>query len=334
METKFSPEKMKKYGVKESELRLATEEEKQSADRMRPSVSYWKDALRRFWRNKLGVVMLILLVCILLAAILVPELSPYSYKAQSKELRQGPSWSHPFGTDKLGRDILVRVMWGTRISLIIGFVTMILVCIIGITYGGISAYAGGWTDNIMMRIVDFMMSVPSMLIIILLSVVLRDPMKSLLSDPRFSGLASIGAGLLSMFLVLGLFNWLGMARTVRGALMTNRTAEFVLSAEAMGGKRGWVLKKHLLPNAIGVIIISATGVVPGAIMTESFLSFIGLGVSAPMPSLGYMASDALNGMQSYPLNLVWPTAMICLITLSFNIVGDALRDALDPRMRK
>ena len=327
-------EMLEKYGITEEDLAPATKEEKQTADKMRPSVTYWRDAWRRFRRNKLGMVMLFILIFIILAAIFVPVISPYTYKGQSDDIRQGPSWSHPFGTDKLGRDTLVRVMYGTRISLLIGFVTMVLVCIIGITYGGIAAYAGGWTDNIMMRIVDLMMSVPNMLVIILLSVVLRDPMKNLLTNPRFAGFASIGSGLLSIFLVLGLFNWLGMARAVRGALMMNRNQEYVLASETMGAKRGWVLKKHLLPNAIGIIIISATGVVPGAIMTESFLSFIGLGVAAPMPSLGYMANDALNGIQSYPMNMIYPAAIICLITLSFNIVGDAMRDALDPRMRK
>ena len=144
----------------------------------------------------------------------------------------------------------------------------------------------------------------------------------------------MGSGLISIFIVLALFNWLGMARSVRGALLMNRNQEYVLAAEAMGAKSKWVIKRHLLPNSIGVIIISATGVVPSAIMTESFLSFIGLGVAAPVPSLGSMASDALNGIISYPLNMVYPAVIISLIILCFNVLGDALRDALDPRMRK
>lgn len=327
-------ELLEKYGISEEDLALATPEEKQTADRMRPSVTYWRDAWRRFRRNKLAMVMLFLLIALILLAIFTPIISPYTFKGQSDDIRSGPSWQHPLGTDKLGRDILVRVMYGTRISLLVGFVTMVLVCIIGITYGGISAYAGGWTDNIMMRFVDLMMSIPNTLIIILLSVVLHEPIKTLLSNPNLSQLARVGSGLISIFIVLGLFNWLGMARVVRGALMMNRFQEYVLASEQMGAKRGWILKKHLLPNAVGIIIISATGVVPGAIMTESFLSFIGLGVSAPIPSLGSMANDALNGIQSYPMNMVYPALMICLITLSFNIVGDAMRDALDPRMRK
>ena len=211
---------------------------------------------------------------------------------------------------------------------------MALVCLIGITYGGIAAYVGGLADNLMMRFVDLMMTIPSMLIIILLSVVLRDPMEALFTNKTFSGLATIGSGLISIFLVLALFNWLGMARAVRASLLMNRSQEYVLASEAMGAKSKWVLVKHLLPNSIGVIIISATGVVPGAIMTESFLSFIGLGVAAPMPSLGSMANTALNGIISYPQNMIYPAVLISLIILCFNILGDALRDALDPKMRK
>ena len=331
---KIDENALEKLGLTEAELQPATAEEKAANDQMRPSVGYWKDAFRRFRRNKMALVMLGILLFIILCAIIIPEISPYTFKGQSRDLRQGPSWKHLLGTDKLGRDILVRVMYGTRISLLVGAVTMVLVCFIGITYGAIAAWVGGLCDNLMMRFVDLMMTVPSMLIIILLSVVLRDPIKKMLSNPQWTSIASIGSGLISIFIVLALFNWLGMARAVRGALLMNRTQEYVLASEAMGAKASWVVKKHLLPNAIGIIIISATGVIPGAIMTESFLSFIGLGVAAPVPSLGSMANDALNGIISYPLNMVYPAAIICLIILCFNVVGDALRDALDPRMRK
>ena len=333
-EPKYNAAALSELGLTPEDLAPATAEEKAANDQMRPSVGYWKDAMRRFRRNKLAMVMLGLLIFIILCAILIPVFSPYTYKGQSRDVRQGPSFAHPFGTDKLGRDILVRVMYGTRISLLVGVVTMVLVCLIGITYGAVAAWIGRLVDNLMMRFVDLMMTVPSMLIIILLSVVLRDPIKNMLADPRWTSLASIGSGLISIFLVLALFNWLGMARAVRGALLMNRNQEYVLASEGMGAKASWVVRKHLLPNAVGIIIISATGVVPGAIMTESFLSFIGLGVAAPVPSLGSMANDALNGIISYPMNMVYPAAIICLIILCFNIVGDALRDALDPRMRK
>lgn len=333
MNSTLNAEALKKLNISAEELQPASSEEKAANDQMRPSVSYWKDAMHRFTRNKLAMCMLALLIFIILCAVLGPVISPYTYKGQSADVRQGPSLAHPFGTDKLGRDLFVRVMYGTRISLLVGAVTMILVCIIGITYGSISAYSGGMVDNLMMRFVDLMNTIPSTLIIILLSVVMRDPLKALMTHPMFSGLAGVGSGLISIFIVLALFNWTGMARSVRGALIMNRGQEYVLASEAMGAKSGWVIRKHLIPNSVGVIIISATGVVPSAIMTESFLSFIGLGVAAPVPSLGSMANDALNGIISYPLNMLLPAMIICLIILCFNVVGDALRDALDPRMR-
>ena len=330
----YNLEKLKQYNVAADELDLATTSEKEGIDQMRPSVTYWKDAFSRFRRNKLAIVMFFLLTAIVLLAIFGPIFSPYSYKEQSRDVREGPSWRHLLGTDNLGRDQFTRLMYGTRISLLVGVVTMVLVCLIGITYGGIAAYVGGIADNLMMRFVDLMMTIPSMLIIILLSVVLRDPLEALFSNKTFSGLATIGSGLISIFLVLALFNWLGMARAVRASLLMNRSQEYVLASEAMGAKSKWVLVKHLLPNSIGVIIISATGVVPGAIMTESFLSFIGLGVAAPMPSLGSMANTALNGIISYPQNMLYPAFLISMIILCFNILGDALRDAMDPKMRK
>lgn len=328
------PDILHRYGVVLEDLTLVSAEEREGMDHMRPSVSYWRDALHRFSRNKLAIFMFFVLVVIILLAIFGPMLSPYTYKDQSRDVRQGPSLRHLFGTDKLGRDIFTRVMYGTRISLSVGLVTMVLVCLIGITYGGIAAYMGGWYDNLMMRFVDLMMTIPSILIIILLSVVIREPLKALLTNKTLTGIASMGAGLISIFLVLALFNWLGMARNVRGSLLMNRTQEYVLASEAMGARSKWVLTRHLLPNSIGIIIISATGVVPSAIMTESFLSFIGLGVSAPVPSLGSMANDALNGIISFPMNMVYPAVLISLIILCFNVLGDSLRDALDPRMRR
>jgi oligopeptide transport system permease protein len=329
-----SPALLAQYGVDPSDLALASAQAKSAADQMRPAVRYWSDAARRFSRNKLAMAMLIILTAIILCAILAPVISPYTYKGQSRDVRQGPSLAHPFGTDKLGRDVFVRVMYGTRISLLVGFVTMALVGLIGVTYGGVAAYLGGWWDNLMMRFVDLMMTIPSLLIIIILSVALRDPLLSLLTDPRFTSLAQLGSGLISIFIVLALFNWLGMARAVRGALLMNRNQEYVLAAEGMGGSSRWIISRHMLPNSIGVIIINATGIVPGAIMTESFLSFIGLGVAAPIPSLGSMANDALNGISSFPNLMIFPAAIISMIILCFNILGDALRDALDPRMRK
>jgi oligopeptide transport system permease protein len=325
---------LEERGITAEDLKAATPEERESIDLMRPSVSYWKDAMSRFGRNKLAMFMLGLILLIVLLAVFVPVVSPYTYKGQTTDLRQGPSWAHLFGTDKLGRDTFTRVMWGTRISLLVGVVTMVLVLIIGIAYGGVAAFFGGIVDNLMMRFIDLMMTIPSLLLIILLSVIIRDPLTDMMTNPKFAGFASLGSGLLSIFVVFALFNWVGMARSVRGALLMNRNQEYVLAAQAMGAKSKWIITKHLVPNSMGVVIISATAIVPNAIMTESFLSFIGLGVSAPIPSLGSMCSDALNGIMSFPMNMAYPAIMISLIILCFNVLGDALRDALDPRLRK
>jgi oligopeptide transport system permease protein len=325
---------MEEYGLTEEDLRPAAAADKQAADQVRPSVSYWQDARRRFIGNKVAVTMLIILALIVLAAIVGPILSPYTYKSQSRDVRQGPSLEHPFGTDKLGRDLFVRVMFGTRISLFVGIVTSFSVLIIGLAYGGISAYAGGWVDNIMMRFVDLMMTIPTILIIIIISVVTRDLFTDLLTNPKFASIAAMGSGLISILVVFAMFNWIGMARSVRGALLMNRSQEYVMASEAMGAKASWIITRHLLPNSIGIIIINATGIIPGAIGMESFLSFIGLGVAAPVPSLGSLASDALNGIISYPFNILVSAGLISLIMLSFNVIGDSLRDALDPRLRK
>jgi oligopeptide transport system permease protein len=336
MRGEFQPdsELMKEYGLAPDDLLPASAEDKEATDQIRPSVSYWQDAKKRFMRNKVGMAMLIVLAIIVLAAILGPMLSPYTYQSQSRDVRLGPSLSHPFGTDRLGRDTFTRVMFGTRVSLFVGVATSFSVLIIGLAYGGISAYVGGWADNIMMRFVDLMMTIPTVLIVIILSVATRDIFTSLLTNPRYAAIASMGSGLISILAVFSMFNWIGMARTVRGALLMNRSQEYVMASEAFGAKAGWIITKHLLPNSIGIIIISATGIIPGAIAMESFLSFIGLGVAAPVPSLGSLAADALNGIISYPLNIIVSSGLISMLMLSFNVIGDSLRDALDPRLRK
>ncbi|MDR1438637.1 MAG: ABC transporter permease [Clostridiales bacterium] len=325
---------MERYGVSAADLAPASAEDRQATDRARPSESYWRGAAKRFARNKVGMAMLIVLAIVVLFAILGPIVSPYTYHGQSRDVRQGPSAAHLFGTDRLGRDVFTRVMFGTRISLFVGVVTSFSVLIVGLAYGGISAYVGGWVDNVMMRFVDLMMTIPTILIIIILSVATRDIFTSLLADPRYAAIASMGSGLMSILAVFSMFNWIGMARTVRGALLMNRSQEYVMASESFGAKAGWIITKHLLPNSIGIVIINATAVIPGAIAMESFLSFIGLGVAAPVPSLGSLAADALNGIISYPLNILVSSGLISIIMLSFNVIGDTLRDALDPRLRR
>ena len=198
-------------------------------------------------------------------------------------------------------------------------------------YGSISGYLGGKVDLIMMRIVDIIYSLPDMLMIILLSVVLKETLKPLIEG---TVLAKVGVNMISLFVVFGCLYWVGMARLVRGQILSIKENEYILAARAIGAKPGRIIKKHILPNCISVIIISTALQIPSAIFTESFLSFVGLGVQAPMPSLGSLANAAREGLQSYPHKLIFPAIVICLLVLAFNLLGDGLRDAFDPKLRR
>ncbi|QVK19999.1 ABC transporter permease [Mycoplasmatota bacterium] len=224
--------------------------------------------------------------------------------------------SYPWGTDQLGRDILTRVMYGARISLTVALVATLVNLLIGVTYGSIAGYEGGNTDNIMMRIVDIINSIPLVLYVILLMVLLND------------------SGLYTIILALGTVYWVNMARLVRGQVLGLKEQEYVLAARTMGVKKGKIILRHLIPNAMGPIIVSMTMMIPSAVFTESFLSFIGIGVSAPQASWGTLANDALGGLTSFPYQLFFPASAIAITMLAFNFLGDGLRDALDPRLRK
>ena len=334
-------------------LEPATAQEKEYISRMRPSSTFFRDGVKRLLRNKVATVSLILIVLITLASIILPYVWPYSYdkmlgvtpgrpadssynnlapftygKTELKRMEAGEKiFPHIFGTDAHGRDYFIRVVYGTRISLAVGFFASIIVLLIGMVIGSIAGYCGGKVDLIIMRIVDIIYSLPDMLVIILLAVVLGRTL-----NVEGTVLEKIGSNIISMFIVFGLLYWVSMARLIRGQILSLREQEYVLSAQATGARGSWIIRKHLLPNCISVVIISTALQIPNAIFTESFLSFLGLGVNAPMPSLGSLASDALNGITSYTYRLVIPAVVICLIVLSLNLFGDGLRDAFDPKL--
>ncbi len=283
---------------------------------VRPSVSYWRDAWRRFKKNKASMAGLIFIGILILCAIFAPLLTPYEYYEQDLlRVNELPSFAHPFGLDHFGRDILTRVLYGARISLMVGFAAAFFTIFIGILYGGIAGFAGGRVDVIMMRVLEVLNGVPNMLVLILLMVLL-------------------GPGLLSIVLAMSFTAWIGMARMVRGEVLRLREQEFVLAARVMGISNKNILLRHLVPNAIGIILVNLTFTIPNAIFNEAFLSFLGLGVSAPMASWGVLSSEAVTTFQTYPTQLLFPSLAIMFTILSFNYLGDGLRDSLDPKMRK
>lgn len=256
------------------------------------------------------------------------NMAPFTYS--EKELAYmaegGEVFPHIMGTDSMGRDYFIRVIYGTRVSLTVGLFAAVIVLLIGVVYGSISGYFGGKVDMVMMRIVDIIYSLPDMLMVVLLSVVLRE----VINVDAFPALQKIGTNMISMFIVFALLYWTGMARMVRGQILTVKQNEYILAARVSGAKDSRIIRRHILPNIVSVIIIAAALQIPSAIFTESFLSFIGLGVQAPMPSLGSLANEARAGITQYPYKLLFPAGMICLITLAFNLLGDGLRDAFDP----
>lgn len=433
------------YGLNDDDFQSASSEEKESMVVLRKSVSYWKDAARRFKKNRVSMVALVIFVLILLFAFLGPALIPYDYESQyrvSKNLEpraysseeekirgiadsvdgfyatslqpgsvttldkgnyyiehegnfyyftlekkiknsvivldsnsgeklyyaattsifkdkingknvikysgeeiQGAKklnlktkvFPHYFGTDSSGRDLMARTMYGARVSIIIGIAAAIIVLFIGSVYGAISGLSGGAVDFVMMRIVELIYSIPEVLIVLLLQVVLKDPLQKWFEQSESSFvnvLSDLGAGIVSIFITFAILYWVTMARIVRGQVLQLKKQEYVTAAVALGASNRRIIKRHLLPNCVGQLVITTCLQIPSAIFLESFLSFLGLGVSAPMASLGSLCSDALGTITLYPSRLVYPGMILTIIVLTLNLVGDGLRDALDPRLKK
>jgi oligopeptide transport system permease protein len=287
-----------------------------SEEILRPNMTYWQDAWRRLKQNKIAITSLIVLIIIGIMAIIGPYLVPYKHFATNSDLiNHKPYAAHWLGTDNLGRDLFARLWTGGRVSILIGLVGAAIDTVVGVTFGGVAGYFGGLVDDIMMRIVEILVSIPYLITIILISLVL-------------------GKGILSLILAMCITGWVGMARLIRGQVLQIKEQEYVLAAHALGANPSRIIARHLLPNTIGIMIVDITLDVPGFIFGEAFLSYIGLGIQSPNTSLGALAAGAQQNLLFYPFQLFFPAALISLIMLSFNLLGDGLRDALDPRLRQ
>jgi oligopeptide transport system permease protein len=281
-----------------------------------PSISFWGNVWRRFKLNKISEAGFVLLILLLLFAAFAPMLTSHTYYETHLALKNlPPSKQFWFGTDDLGRDMFARTACGARISLFVGIAAALIDLIIGILWGGIAALAGGQIDNLLMRIADILSAIPYLLIVIMLMVIM-------------------GSGLVPILVALTMTGWISMARIVRGQLLQLKELEYIQAAIALGAGKRRILFKHLIPNAMGTIIVTVTITVPIAIFAEAFLSFLGLGIQAPIASWGTMASDGLPAMRYYPWRLFFPAIFISATMLAFNLVGDGLRSALDPKLRK
>ncbi len=306
--------------ISSTEFRPLGEEKNLNAEEiLRPATTYWQDSWRRFRQNKLALLSLIFLIVATIAAFVIPEVWKYDIATiDFKAINTHPNLEHLFGTDFYGRDIFVRVMYGMKVSLIIAFAATLLNLIIGVLYGGISGFAGGAVDNVMMRIIDILYAIPMQIYVILIMV----------------GIGKNKASVSTIILALGIASWLSMARIVRAETLQLKESEYVLAARTLGADSRRILFKHLLPNALSQIIVTATLLIPSAIFTESFLSYIGIGISPPQASLGTMISEAMQIYQQQPYQLVIPAVAISLVIFAFNLLGDGLRDALDPKLSR
>jgi len=284
---------------------------------LRPSMTYWQDAWRRLKKNKVAMLSLVLLGIIALMTIIGPMISKFEYQATNNDmLNLKPNATYWFGTDSLGRDLFTRVWIGGRISIAIGLIGAVIDTVVGTIYGGISGYLGGIADDIMMRILEILVSIPYLVLVILIRVIMD------------------GGSMMPLIIAMTITGWCYMARLVRGQLLQIKEQEYVLAAKALGANASRVIAKHLVPNTLGVMIVAITFDIPAFIFSEAFLSFIGLGLVPPLASWGTLASDALSTLRLYPYQLLFPTLAICITIFSFNMLGDGLRDALDPKVKK
>jgi ABC-type dipeptide/oligopeptide/nickel transport systems, permease components len=282
----------------------------------RPTATYWQDAWKRFSRDRLATGSLVVLAFIALVAIVYPMLTVYQYDGQDLAVQnQGPSAAHWFGTDKFGRDILVRVCYGARISLTVGLVAAAVNMIIGVIYGGISGYFGGRVDMVMMRIVDILIGLPSLLYIILIMMFLGNTVQSIL-------------------IALCLTYWIGTARMVRTQVLSLKNQEYALAAKVLGASDTRIIFRHLIPNSMGPIIVTVTYLIPQAIFSEAFLSFLGIGIQIPKASWGTLVNDAIPTLFTQPYQMLFPAVAISVTIFALNFIGDGLRDALDPRLKR
>lgn len=284
---------------------------------LRPSMTYWQDAWRRLKKNKVAIVSLILLGLMCIMVIIGPFIARFEYNiGDSAVINQKPSGVHWFGTDSLGRDLFARIWVGGRISIAIGIIGAIVDTVVGVTYGGIAGFKGGLVDDIMMRIIEILGSIPYLVLVILMRVILNK------------------GGILPLIIAMTITGWVGMARLVRGQILQIKEQEYVLAAKALGANTSRIIAKHLVPNTLGVMIVAITMDIPSFIFGEAFLSYLGLGIQSPMTSWGALASSGQQQMMFFPYQLMFPAIAISIVMLSFQLFGDGLRDALDPKLRQ
>jgi len=300
----------------DDKFKVVGRREKQSEEISRPSISAWKEGWLRLKQNKGTVISIIVLLILLILAIVGPHMNEYTYQQTNYDnVYSKPSSDHWIGTDKFGRDQWTRLWEGTRISLYIAVLAALLDILIGITYGAISGFKGGRTDNIMQRFIEILVGIPNLVIVILLIMIMRP-------------------GILTITIALVITGWVNMARLVRGQVLKLKTQEYVLAARALGAGTKRIITKHMIPNTMGIIIVNMMFTIPNAIFMEAFLSFIGLGLQEPLASLGVLINDGFQSMRSHFYLLIFPSIVIIALMVCFNLLADGLRDALDPRMRK